>query len=373
MENKTKPQHIFFLILFAALFVLVARIFSPFLGIIMWAALIYIIISPLYNKVIKNIQPIQLKNAKIIALANKMHLKQSFFDRLHRNFWAVLFTIASLALFFGLMGLLLVELSRQIVFLLRSLIVYVELNPQFVDFNYLQAKLNSLNIPYINTSNFNIRGNILNFIRELQGHIMGFISTFVSGTGRFLLSCLFMMFSLFFFLAEGSSLMTILVRALPIQSSYSLQFIARFREVSKGILIGLFLTGIVQGLFAFIIFSAFNIQAAFAWAVLVTLASFFPMVGASLIYIPLTVMHFTQMGLGSALLFLALCMMLISTVETFVKPLLLGERVNTHPLIILFSLLGGIQFFGINGLVLGPLVVTLFFTSIDIFIRDNPE
>ena len=60
--------------------------------------------------------------------------------------------------------------------------------------------------------------------------------------------------------------------------------------------------------------------------------------------------------------------------ESFLRPMYLRDRINVHPLLIFFSILGGIKFFGINGLLLGPMVIILFFTVLDLLTEDSkPE
>ena len=49
------------------------------------------------------------------------------------------------------------------------------------------------------------------------------------------------------------------------------------------------------------------------------------------------------------------------------------DRINVHPLLIFFSILGGIKFFGINGLLLGPMIVILFFTVLDLLTEDSKQ
>jgi len=65
-------------------------------------------------------------------------------------------------------------------------------------------------------------------------------------------------------------------------------------------------------------------------------------------------------------LFLCVAGFFISSVDNFLRPMFLKDRIQIHPLLIFFSILGGIRFFKLNGIVLGPLFLILFFTLIDI-------
>jgi predicted PurR-regulated permease PerM len=70
-------------------------------------------------------------------------------------------------------------------------------------------------------------------------------------------------------------------------------------------------------------------------------------------------------------LFLILSAFFISTLDNFIRPLFLKDRINLHPLIIFFSILGGVSAFKFNGLILGPVIVILFLTVLDLFLNEQ--
>ncbi|OGP92104.1 MAG: hypothetical protein A2156_12250 [Deltaproteobacteria bacterium RBG_16_48_10] len=64
----------------------------------------------------------------------------------------------------------------------------------------------------------------------------------------------------------------------------------------------------------------------------------------------------------------------ISMVDNLLKPFFISTRTNIHPLLLFFAVLGGIQAFGLIGLVAGPLIATLFLTLVEIYIQGiKPE
>ena len=63
-----------------------------------------------------------------------------------------------------------------------------------------------------------------------------------------------------------------------------------------------------------------------------------------------------------------LCGFCVSFLDNFLRPIFLKDRINVHPLVIFFSILGGLQVFGMNGLLLGPMIVILFFTVLDMLV-----
>ena len=51
--------------------------------------------------------------------------------------------------------------------------------------------------------------------------------------------------------------------------------------------------------------------------------------------------------------------LVIGTIDNFLSPRLVGQRARLHELLIFFAVLGGLQVFGVLGLVLGPVVVAI--------------
>jgi predicted PurR-regulated permease PerM len=59
----------------------------------------------------------------------------------------------------------------------------------------------------------------------------------------------------------------------------------------------------------------------------------------------------------------------ISMADNFLRPLFISARTKIHPLLLFFAVLGGIQVFGLIGLVMGPLIATLCLTLIEIYVE----
>jgi predicted PurR-regulated permease PerM len=68
---------------------------------------------------------------------------------------------------------------------------------------------------------------------------------------------------------------------------------------------------------------------------------------------------------------MVLCAIFISFLDNFLRPMFLKDRIKIHPLLIFFSILGGLKAFGFNGIILGPMIVILFFTIVDIALENE--
>jgi predicted PurR-regulated permease PerM len=95
--------------------------------------------------------------------------------------------------------------------------------------------------------------------------------------------------------------------------------------------------------------------------------SLIPVVGTTIIWIPAAAILALK-GSYAAALFLGLwCLFWYFLLENLVKPVILGDRLNFHPLLFFFLLLGSIQTFGLAGVIAGPVLLTLFYSLWEIY------
>ena len=147
----------------------------------------------------------------------------------------------------------------------------------------------------------------------------------------------------------------------------------KFIEVTRGLFSGYILVALYQGFVAFILMTIFGVEGSMLFSVILMFASFIPLFGAAIVWAPIgLIMCFTG-PIWKGILFLILAAITISFLDNFLRPFFLKDRIKVHPLIIFFAILRGIQLFGMNGLLLGPLVIILFFTILDILSNNEKE
>jgi len=100
-----------------------------------------------------------------------------------------------------------------------------------------------------------------------------------------------------------------------------------------------------------------------------TFLSFIPMGGTALIWVPAAILLFVQGSFLKGIILLGLGVLGIGMVDNLLRPFFISSKTNIHPLLLFFAVLGGIQAFGLIGLVIGPLIATLCLTLIEIYIQ----
>lgn len=179
-------------------------------------------------------------------------------------------------------------------------------------------------------------------------------------------------FSLFYLLIDGKKLLKKLIKLSPLRDEYEAKLISKFNSIAKATIKGTILIALIQGLLGGILFWATGVSSPVILGILSAVASVIPSVGAALIWLPTGIIMIILGNVWGAVAIL-IGGMLISTIDNVLKPKLVGQDTQMHPLLIFFSTLGGIAFFGIAGFIVGPIILSFFLVLWDIYAVEFKE
>jgi predicted PurR-regulated permease PerM len=192
-------------------------------------------------------------------------------------------------------------------------------------------------------------------------------------TAQFFVAFALMLYLTFFFLRDGSKLVRLLVRALPLGDERELLLLNKISTVIGATVRGNFVVALVQGTLGGLIFWILGIGAPLLWGTTMVFSSLIPSVGAALIWAPVAGYLLLSGEFWSGVILIGFGAGVIGLVDNVLRPLLVGRDTKMPDYLILISTLGGISIFGLNGFVLGPLVAALFMAFWDLFMREfNP-
>lgn len=178
-------------------------------------------------------------------------------------------------------------------------------------------------------------------------------------------------FSTYYFLKHGKDIYKFFHDVLPLPEGKYDKIIARFDNLSRGVILGQVVVGVVQGILAWIGFVIVSVPNPILWGFLTFLISIIPLLGAAIVWVPICLYLFIKGfyigSLWQAIFLLLYGTLVISAIDNILKPKIVGDRARVHPLVVLFGILGGIQLFGLPGVLIGPLVLTLFDVMIEIY------
>ena len=345
--NKYNIGQIFFItFIFLSIFIMY-QLLKPFGMVIFFALVFYVVLSPLFKKAI-----------------GKSYGKEDKISMIKRHTLALLFSLTSLIIFLVPTSLLLYAIIVQLIDISNIGIKYF----MNLDFNSilnndrLRELLSMLPVE-ISAAEIlrRIQDSLLSNLTSVSSYLTQNVAGILKGTGKFVSSFIFMMFSLFFFFVDGEYLKAQVSSLIPIEQKYLDRLFKQASNGIRGIIFGNLFTGIFQGICAFIVYSIFGVSNSLTFALLTIIASFMPIIGTTIIWIPLGVLFIINGEILRAIIFLVVSWFFITIPDNFVRPLLLGNRIELHPLFIFFAILGGVLFFGLSGIILGPLTFILFF------------
>jgi predicted PurR-regulated permease PerM len=339
------------LAVFVGLFVIVARLFYPFLTILLWSGLIYILLHKVYAR----------------ATTRKDGRKRG---EAARALIAGAFSLGSIALLIVPTVFLGRAVVEQVGELAGAAIRAIELNPGLLDLSPnspLGGFIYGLSDGKLDLSRVDLVAQAKLFLAGRSSQIIGFSGTMLKSAAGLLFNLAFMVFTLYFFFMDGAHLARTFIASIPIESAYTSVFLRKLRDSGKQLLVGYFLVALFQATMLFLICLVMGVKGSLVLAALTMVAAFIPMIGTALVWVPVAAGIALGGDIPQAILFLVLCAVLVSTLDNFLRPILLHERLKIHPLLIFFSILGGLQVFGFNGLVLGPLILILFFSATELY------
>lgn len=215
------------------------------------------------------------------------------------------------------------------------------------------------------------KNDITQKLAEVTGNIGLYLADHLAKLSKdaavFFLNLFVMLYAQHFFLVKGPEFIRRCMSYGPLTDRENEKIIQAGLSVSLATVKGIIFIGIIQGTLGGLGFWVAGIGAAVFWGALMVVMSIIPGIGSTLIWAPAVIYLLLTGETGAGIGLFAWCAAVIGSVDNFLRPVLVGRGSNMSNLLILLSTLGGIAFFGISGLVLGPLLAALFQTMLMIY------
>jgi predicted PurR-regulated permease PerM len=345
MEPPTSPKIIFwfFLALFLLSFFLLLRLLWPFISVLIMGAVITGLFQPIY---------------RLLAL------------RTGRPAASLLTCCLILIIVFIPIVLFVGVLSSEAygLYLMGKNAAMGNQVRQFLEDNRAMELTNQ----YLAAFNVQFTAEQVNQALSEAGKVVGLFlyeqaSAIASNVLHFVIHFFFMILVVYYLLIDGPRLVTFIVELSPLPNDEDTQIIDKFKDMAGAVLVGNGVCGLIQGVAGGLAFTAAGLPSAFLWGVIMALLAFLPIVGIGAVFIPAALLLFLKGNIVAGIGFIVFYVVLSGGVEYILKPKIVGRRVRMHTLLVFLAILGGLQLFGILGIIYGPLVVTGFLTLTDIY------
>jgi len=212
-------------------------------------------------------------------------------------------------------------------------------------------------------------------LKEISGNaavqVMEVLQGIIRGIPNLVLQIFVTIFSTYYFLKHGKDLYKFFSEIVPLPENRYRQILSRVDDLCRGVILGQISVGFIQGVLAWLGFALLGVPNPLLWGFLTAIISIIPLLGAVLVWLPI-VFYLLVQGMITGIYWKAAALFLygslvISTVDNILKPKIVGEHAKIHPLIILLGMLGGISLFGVPGILIGPLILTIFDVVVEIY------
>ncbi len=212
---------------------------------------------------------------------------------------------------------------------------------------------------------------LINPVSEL-GKTVGFFlfekARFIaSNLFKFIFYFCFMLIVVFYFLLDNEKVIAFINDLSPLPDKDNEKLLEKFMDMSGAVLLGNGLGGLIQGFLGGCAFVALGLNSPFLWGVIMAFLAFLPIVGIGIVLVPAAVLLILQGRTLEGVFLIIFYGILSWSVEYLFKPKVMGDRVRMHPLIVFFSIIGGLKIYGVLGIIYGPLIISLFFTLSEIY------
>lgn len=238
---------------------------------------------------------------------------------------------------------------------------------QWLSSNHLDEVVNDRIYPFLAWLNDEItwvdldvqdmRASLLAFSRRAGQMLVTWGTGFVVDSLNMAANFLLMLLVMFFLLKDGEGMISTLRHLTPLRAEQKDSIIQNLRRMAKSVLMGGFLVAAIQGFVGGIGLAIVGITPLF-WGTVMAFAALVPVLGTALVWVPAVVYLALTGQTKSAIFLLAWCGVLVTSVDSLLRPIIIRGNNKTSLLFLFLAVLGGIKAFGVLGIVYGPLILS---------------
>ncbi|MGJ0507395.1 MAG: AI-2E family transporter [Methylocystis sp.] len=176
-----------------------------------------------------------------------------------------------------------------------------------------------------------------------------------------------MLYLLFFLLRDEEALAHEIRDAIPLRAEQKDALLRKFAVVIRATVKGDLLVAVLQGALGGLIFWILGVSAPLLWAALMAILSLVPAIGAALVWGPVAIYFLASGAIWQGIVLIVYGAFVIGLADNVLRPILVGKDTKMPNYVVLISTLGGIQMFGLNGFVMGPVIAAIFIAAWDIY------
>lgn len=341
--NYQKSELYFLLVFLVGIFIVAFFIFKPFLFALILAIVFTTVFAPLHKKILT----ISKNNAGLAALLTTISV------------------LVVIIIPISFVGTQIFQESTQLYTSLAN-------NTETTNFSQkVGAIIKDLNkfIPIQIDLSFDINY----YLKQGLGWLTQNLDILFTNVGKTLIEIFVFLIALYYLFKDGLKFKKAIVTLSPLQDVHDETIFSKLALAINSVIRGNLTIALIQGILTAIGFSFFGVPNATLWGTVAATAALIPGVGTALVTIPAIIYLYLNEQTIYAICLLLWGTLAVGLIDNFLGPKLIEKGTKLHPFLILLSILGGIGFFGPFGFLLGPLVLSLLFTLLEIYFTISKE
>ena len=319
------------------------RILQPFVDVLLWATVLVVVFRPAHRRLLARFG--------------------------HPGWTATVSTLLVIVTILGPVTLITLAVANEVRDFARTL----EANPvRLLDFDSpLFGPLLRWMDQYVDIERYQNPAFVRERLESWTGALANRTLGVVGGAVSVVVQTFLVIFTMFYLFRDGDAIRKAATDMLPLERSQMRDVLGRTREVIGATVYGVIVIALIQGVLGGAIFWTLGLPSPLLWGVVMFFLSMIPMAGAFLVWAPAAVfLALTGEWIRAGLL-VAWGVLVVGSIDNFLSPRLVGKRTRLHELLVFFSVLGGLEVFGVLGLVLGPVVVAITLALIEMVRQAN--
>ncbi len=217
-----------------------------------------------------------------------------------------------------------------------------------------------------------IKFQLTNIISRSTQFLLDRVGNFIFSIPTLLINFFVMVFIVFYLLKEGNVILFRIRQLLPMTVAHRKSIFDQLNSVTQAVVYGHILTAGIQAALGIIAFAIFGINAPILWGMVMFFFALIPFLGTPVVWVPAVLFKFFSNHPWQAF-GLLVAGLIISTIDNIIKPMIVSDKARVHPVLVLLGVLGGLSLFGIIGVIIGPVILAIFVTFIEIYEAEKRE
>lgn len=207
---------------------------------------------------------------------------------------------------------------------------------------------------------------------KLAGYLAGKLGEILKNSAAFLFHLCVTLLVMFYLYRDGDAMLERLREVLPFEDAHRDRMIRDSRDLIVASVTSSLVAAAMHGIFGGFAFAVTGLSSPVFWGVMIAFCSFVPVVGSALIWAPAAVALFLGGHHAGAIVVVVICGVVVNVLENFIRPWLISGRAEMSGLLVFISVLGGISVFGLLGVVLGPTIVAIAASVLELYAPSHP-